>query len=284
MKQSKLDPMYEKRSEDERVLLWPDGAPGALGENEEDQPTLAIYHARNTDPDGPAVIVFPGGGYGFLAVDHEGEQVAQWLVARGISAYVLRYRIAPKYKHPAPLQDAQRALRMVRFRRSQRSRWDFAPSRIGVWGFSAGGHLASTLATHFDSGDATATESIERASCRPNFQILCYPVITLKPPHAHGGSRDNLLGQNPNAALLESLCNETQVTPQTPHAFLFHTADDGAVPVENSLLYFQSLKNCGVPAELHVYRKGAHGVGLAQDDARLREWPDALASWLHQYA
>ncbi|MGH7226200.1 MAG: alpha/beta hydrolase, partial [Gemmataceae bacterium] len=172
-------------------LLWSKGAPGAVGTEERDKPSLTIYLPPGDKASGAAVIVCPGGGYGGLALGHEGKEPAEWLNRHGIAAFVLRYRLGPRYRHPAPMQDAQRAMRLVRSRTKE---WNLDPKRIGIWGFSAGGHLASTIATHFDDGKSDADDPIDRASCRPDFVILCYPVITLKPPFTHGGSRRNLLG------------------------------------------------------------------------------------------
>ncbi|MDH7569311.1 MAG: alpha/beta hydrolase [Armatimonadota bacterium] len=259
------------------VLLWPEGAPGATGSEPADRPSITPWLPPPERATGAAVIVCPGGGYGHLALDHEGRQVAQWLNARGVAAFVLRYRLAPRYRYPAPLLDARRAVRLVRSRAGE---WRVDPSRVGVWGFSAGGHLASTLGTHFDAGDPNAADPIERLSCRPDFLILAYPVITLTPPYAHAGSRNNLLGPNPNPALVATLCNETQVTRDTPPTFLFHTTEDPGVPAENSILFYLALRKAGVAAELHVYRKGRHGVGLAPDDPVLRTWTDRLADWM----
>ncbi|HME91281.1 MAG TPA: alpha/beta hydrolase, partial [Myxococcaceae bacterium] len=179
--------------------------------------------------------------------------------------------------HSAPLQDAQRALRTVRSRARE---WDLDPKRIGIWGFSAGGHLASTAATHFDDGKAGATDPIERVSCRPDFAILSYPVITFKEPYVHKGSRDNLLGKDPPAEVVESLSNETQVTAHTPPTFLFHTNEDAGVVPENSILFYMALRKAKVPAELHIYEKGPHGVGLAPKDPALTTWKERLADWL----
>jgi acetyl esterase/lipase len=258
-------------------LLWPHGAPGALGNEERDKPALTVYLPAQEKATGTAVVVCPGGGYGFLASDHEGKQPAEWLNKHGIAAFVLRYRIAPRYHHPAPLQDAQRAIRLVRTRAEE---WHVNPHRIGIWGFSAGGHLASTAATHFDDGKKDADDPVDRHSCRPDFAILCYPVITLKPPHAHMGSRHNLLGKDADDKLVESLCNETQVSSRTPPTFLFHTnADTGVVP-ENSILFYQALRKARVPVELHIYEAGPHGVGLAPSDPVLKRWPETLAGWL----
>jgi acetyl esterase/lipase len=212
-----------------------------------------------------------------LAVDHEGRQIAEWLNALGVAAFMLRYRIAPRYHHPIPLLDAQRAVRMVRARATQ---FHINPKRIGIWGFSAGGHLASTAGTHFNAGNPDAEDPIERKSSRPDFMILSYPVITMKAPHTHMGSRNNLIGKDPDPKLVESLSNEEQVTSATPPTFLFHTGTDQAVPAENSVLFYLALRKAGVPAELHIYEKGPHGVGLAQSDPVLSTWPERLKSWM----
>jgi acetyl esterase/lipase len=258
-------------------LLWPKGAPGAAGTEERDKPSLTLYLPPADKATGTAVVVCPGGGYSGLAVGHEGKEPAEWLNRHGIAAFVLRYRLGPRYHHPAPLQDAQRALRIVRGRAKE---WHLDPKRIGIWGFSAGGHLASTAATHFDDGKRDADDPIERVSCRPDFAILCYPVITLQPPYAHMGSRRNLLGEKPDEELVESLCNDKQVTERTPPTFLFHTGADTAVPPENSILFYQALRRHKVPAELHIYQEGPHGVGLAVGRGAAAAWPDQLAAWL----
>jgi acetyl esterase/lipase len=256
--------------------LWPKAAPGAMGEKDADVPTLTAFLPPADKANGTAVVVCPGGGYGGLAISYEGMDVGAWMAKRGVAGFVLKYRVAP-YKHPVPLQDAQRALRTVRARAKE---WNLDPKRIGIMGFSAGGHLASTAATHFDDGKPDADDPIERASCRPDFAILAYPVVTLKPPYAHMGSRKNLLGDNPDEKLVESLCNDEQVTDKTPPTFLFHTADDNVVPVENSILFFGALHKAKVPAELHIYRHGRHGVGLAPDIPALAGWPDCLEAWM----
>ncbi|HTU18749.1 MAG TPA: alpha/beta hydrolase [Gemmataceae bacterium] len=258
-------------------LLWPKGAPGALGTEDRDKPSLTIYLPLADKANGAAVVVCPGGGYGGLAVGHEGKEPAEWLNRQGIAAFVLRYRLGSRYHHPVPMQDAQRALRIVRSRAKE---WNLDPKRIGIWGFSAGGHLASTIATHFDDGKPDADDPIERVSCRPDFAILCYPVITMRPPYTHGGSRRNLLGDKPDEALVESLCNDKQVTEKTPPTFLFHTNEDKAVPAENSILFYQALRKKKVPAELHIYEKGPHGVGLGAGRGAVSAWPEQLAGWL----
>jgi acetyl esterase/lipase len=258
-------------------LLWPQGAPAAVGNEAADRPTLTRYIPPADKASGAAVVVCPGGGYGALADDHEGRQVARWLNSIGVAAFVLKYRIAPRYHHPAPLQDAQHAIRTVR---AEAKEWHVDPGRIGIWGFSAGGHLASTAGTHFDAGKPDAEDPVERVSCRPDFLILAYPVITFTEPGMHGGSRRNLLGSEADPKLVEELSNEKQVTAKTPPTFLFHTdADKGVVP-ENSVLFYLALRKAGVPAELHIYEKGAHGVGLAPRDAILSSWPERLAAWM----
>jgi len=259
------------------VQLWAAGAPGAVGNEDADKPSITLYLAPKEKANGTAVVVCPGGGYGFLADDHEGRQIGEWLNNIGVSAFILKYRIAPRYHHPAPMQDVQRAIRIVRSRAQE---WGVAPDRIGVWGFSAGGHLASTAATHFDPGDPNAADPIDRVSCRPDFAILCYPVITLTEPYTHRGSRDNLLGPNPDPKLVELLSNERHVTDQTPPTFLFHTDADTGVPAENSLMFYQALRKAGVPAEMHIFQTGPHGVGLAQGDPALSVWPRLLENWL----
>ena len=211
------------------------------------------------------VVICPGGGYGNLSMDKEGSQIAAWLNARGIAGFVLKYRLGPRYHHPAPLDDAHQALRYVR---AQAAEFHIQPDRVGIWGFSAGGHLASTAATHFDTG------------ARPDFAILAYPVITLEPPYAHQGSRRNLLGEEPNPKLVHNLSNETQVTAETPPTFLFHTSGDKGVPAENSVLFYLALRKAGVPAEMHIYERGNHGVGLAPADPVLATWPGRLEDWL----
>jgi acetyl esterase/lipase len=257
-------------------LLWAEGAPGAMGAEEIDKPTLAPYVVPAGRGTGTAVIVCPGGGYSGLSMDKEGDQIARWLNSLGVTAFVLKYRLGPKYHHPVELGDAQRAIRTVR---SKAGDYRVLPDRIGIMGFSAGGHLASTAGTHFDAGKPDAADAIDRVSSRPDFLVLCYPVISFT-NFAHQGSKRNLLGENPDPKLVESLSNETQVTTQTPPTFLFHTTTDATVPVENSVMFYSALRKAGVPAELHIYERGPHGVGLAQTDEALSSWPSRLADWL----
>ncbi|MBZ5593219.1 MAG: alpha/beta hydrolase [Acidobacteriia bacterium] len=257
-------------------LLWPNGAPGALGNEESDRPSVTVYLPQSNGANS-GVVVCPGGGYGMLALDHEGRQIAEWLNERGVAAFILRYRLGPRYHHPIELGDAQRALRFVRFRAAD---YGVASDRIGIWGFSAGGHLASTAGTHFDKGNGDAADPIDRLSSRPDFMILAYPVISFTTPYTHRGSLRNLLGDNPDPKLAASLSNETQVTAETPPAFLFHTSTDSGVPPENSVLFYLALRKAGVPAEMHIYERGQHGVGLAQADPILSTWPSRLADWM----
>jgi acetyl esterase/lipase len=260
----------------ETIPLWPRDVPGARGNGPADRPTLTIFLPPPDRATGTAVVVCPGGGYGGLAASYEGNEPAEWLTRFGVAGFVLRYRVAP-YRHPVPLEDAQRALRTVRARAAE---WHLKPDRIGIWGFSAGGHLASSAATQFGDGNPSADDPVERAGCRPDFAILSYPVITLVGPFAHTGSRDNLLGRNAAPDLAESLSTDRRVTARTPPTFLFHTnADKGVVP-ENSILFYLALRKAGVPAELHVYEKGNHGVGLALKDPVLSTWTERLHDWL----
>jgi acetyl esterase/lipase len=257
--------------------LWPDGAPGALGTEDVDKPTLAAYPVAQGRGVGTAVIVCPGGGYVNLSMDKEGDQFARWLNSIGVTAFVLKYRLGPKYRHPIELGDAQRAIRTVRAKAAD---YRVLPDRIGIMGFSAGGHLASSAGTHFDAGNPSAGDAIDRVSSRPDFMVLGYPVISFTTSYVHKGSMRSLLGDNPDPKLVELMSNELQVTPQTPPTFLFHTTTDTVVPPENSVLFYMALRKAGVPAELHIYERGPHGVGLAQTDEALSSWPARLADWL----
>jgi acetyl esterase/lipase len=256
--------------------LWEQGAPGALGTADTDKPTLTVYRAAR-GATGTGVVVAPGGGYTGLAMDHEGRQVASWFNAMGITAFVLKYRLGPRYHHPIELGDGQRAIRIARARAQE---FGVLTDRIGMMGFSAGGHLTSTVGTHFDAGQADAADPIDRASCRPDFLILGYPVVSFDPAIAHMGSRRSLLGETPDPKLVEDLSNELRVTPQTPPTFLFHTNADTGVPAENSVRFYLALRQAKVPAEMHIFENGPHGVGLALGDPALSAWPSLLANWL----
>jgi acetyl esterase/lipase len=259
-------------------LLWPNGAPGAKGQTDNDKPTLTVSLPPDDKANGAAVVICPGGGYGGLAITYEGYDVGQWFNTFGVAAFVLKYRHKGSgYQHPAPLEDAQRAIRTVRARAAE---WKVDPKRIGILGFSAGGHLASSAGTHFDAGKSESSDPIERASCRPDFLILCYPVISFVSPFTHGGSRRNLLGENPDAKLVELMSSELQVTPQTPPTFLFHTNEDTGVPPENSVAFYTALRAAKVPAEMHIYEKGPHGVGLGAKVPAVATWPGLCADWM----
>jgi acetyl esterase/lipase len=260
----------------QEILLWEKGAPGALGEADTDKPTITAYRAPRGSS-GTAIIVAPGGGYGSLAIEHEGRQWAYWYNAMGITAFVLKYRLGPRYHHPIELGDAQRAIRTVRARASE---FNIIPDRIGMMGFSAGGHLTSTAGTHFDSGKSDSSDPIERVSSRPDFLILGYPVISFDPAVVHAGSLRNLLGENPDAKLVENLSNDLQVTAQTPPTFIFHTTNDAGVPVENSVRFYLALRKAKVPVEMHLFENGPHGVGMALNDPSLSAWPNLLMNWL----
>lgn len=259
-------------------LLWPQGAPGAKGESENDKPTLTVFLPPAEKANGAAVVVCPGGGYGGLAIGYEGMDIARWLNEHGVAGIVLKYRHKGSgYQHPAPLDDAQRAIRTVR---ANAKAWHIDPERIGILGFSAGGHLASSAGTHYDKGKSEASDPIEQVSCRPDFLILCYPVISFTAPQTHQGSKKNLLGENPDPKLVESFSNELQVTPDTPPTFLWHTDADSGVPPENSVLFYLALRKAKVPAELHVYEKGRHGLGLATKELGAQAWPQACLDWM----
>lgn len=261
------------------ILLWPNGAPGAQGSDDIDKPTLTIFLPVKNQANGTGIVICPGGSYRALAMNHEGRQVANWLNSLGIAAFVLKYRLGPKYHHPVELSDAQRAIRVVR---ANAAEYGVSPGRVGIMGFSAGGHLASTVGTHFDAGNPSDADPIQRASSRPDFLVLGYPVISLTTQYTHKGSLQNLLGENPDAKLAESLSSELQVTAQTPPTFLFHTTEDKTVPVENSVLFYLALRKAGVAAEMHIFEKGPHGVGLDIRDPVLGKWPELLANWLRE--
>lgn len=258
------------------IVLWEGGAPGALGKADTDIPTLTAYRAPRAS-NGTAVVIAPGGGYQGLAMEHEGRQFAYWFNAMGVTAFVLTYRLGPRYHHPIELGDAQRAIRTVRARAAE---FNVMPDRIGMMGFSAGGHLTSTAGTHFDSGKADAADPIDRAGSRPDFLILGYPVISFDAAVTHAGSLRNLLGEKPDPKLVEDLSNDLRVTAQTPPTFIFHTTNDAAVPVENSVRFYLALRKAKVPAEMHIFESGPHGVGMALNDPALGQWPQLLMTWM----
>ena len=265
----------------EPIPLWPNGAPGALGTAEPDVPTLTAFLPDPEKATGAAIVICPGGGYGGLA-PHEGAGYAEWLADKGVAGIVLKYRLGSKgYRHPAMLQDAARAVRLTR---SKAGEWKIDASRVGIMGSSAGGHLASTLLTHYDAGNPGAEDPVERVSSRPDLGILCYAVISMG-EFTHQGSRKNLLGAEPDAQLVELLSNEKQVTKDTPPTFLWHTWEDSAVKVENSLHFAAALRQNGVPFELHVFQKGGHGMGLGggRNGGVLHPWAAVCLHWLQVY-
>ncbi len=276
------------------IRVWPDKIPGAIDNplykettiyvdnnsprvSKVTDPTISVYLAPKDKANGTVVIICPGGGYGRLAIDHEGYQIAAWLNELGITAILLKYRLPNdsimQDKSVGPLQDAQEAIRIVRRNAKE---WGLNPNKIGIMGFSAGGHLASTASSHFND---QVYEPKDTTSARPDFSILVYPVITMT-YNTHKGSRENILGKNPSQDLINRFSNELQVTKETPPAFLVHATDDGAVPVLNSINYLLALKKNGVPAELHIYEKGGHGFGLGRTKGTESTWPEACKNWM----
>jgi len=273
--------------------LWPNEIPNQRASDEKEKttqteriiwienvqnPLLEVYLPSKGNFKGKAVLIFPGGGYQGLAYDWEGTDIAKWLNSEGIAGIVVKYRLpvskSIETRHLAPLQDAQRAIKTVRH---HAEKWGI--TRIGIMGFSAGGHLASTLGTHFDKSAYTPIDEIDQMSARPDFMALIYPVISFS-SNQHQGSQDNLLGENQSKELINLFSNELRVTSETPPTFLIHSSDDAAVPVENSLMFYQSLKNNNVPVEMHIYPFGGHGFSLALDDKYLHSWTDRFIDWV----
>jgi acetyl esterase/lipase len=268
---------FARAAEPDTIKLWEEGAPGDPATKPQDEPVL-LMNEPATKQTTTAIIVLPGGGYGGLAMDHEGRQIAEWLNSLGVTAFVLKYRMrGTGHMHPVPMLDGQRAIRTVRSRAKE---WNIDPARVGVLGFSAGGHLASTLGTHFDAGNADGADPIEQVSSRPDFLVLCYPVISFTADFAHKGSRKNLLGDSPDPALVKSLSNETQVTAKTPPTFIFQTSEDTGVPADNCIAFYLALQKAGVPAEMHIFQAGKHGVGLAKNVPATNKWPELCRNWL----
>lgn len=277
--------------------LWPDGVPNSTTSDEKEihareeilriskvqDPGIAVYLPSKRSATGQAVVICPGGGYRVLAYDWEGVDIARWFNSKGIAAIVLKYRLPDSksilVRHEAPLQDAQRAVRMVRHNAGS---WNIDSNRIGVMGFSAGGHLASTIGTIYDHHTIDAVDSIDLVSARPDFLILVYPVISFRDSFTHSGSRNSLLGENPDPELIRFYSNELNVNPETPPSFLIHSGDDRSVPVENSIYFYQALKDNGVRAEMHIYPEGGHGFSLALGRGHLQGWTDRLYDWLRQ--
>ena len=269
------------------IPLWPEGVPGAIkdaGPETLDEGLVRNVHEPSLTPylpppgraTGAAVVVCPGGGYTVLAIEKEGAAVARWLNTLGISAFVLKYRLK-EYGHPAPLRDVLRAVRLLR---SDAARWRIRPDRIGVLGFSAGGHLAASAATLFDAPEGRTGAPLDGVSARPDFAVLVYPVIVLAGPYAHAGSRRALVGETPAPGLVESLSLDSRVTKDTPTTFLVHGGTDTAVPPENSVLFYTAMRKAGAAAELHAYERGAHGFGLQPGHGPVSSWPQRCAEWM----
>jgi acetyl esterase/lipase len=272
------------------IFIWPADhpansgvEPAAVGSKEwmeriDRGPSITPFIPDAGQQTGAAVVICPGGGYGHLAMDHEGLQVARWMRDRGIAAFVLRYRCGGgKNQQPVPLNDAQRAIRLVR---SEAAKWGVDASHVGVLGFSAGGHLASTVDTMFDDGDPGAADPIEKQSSRPDFAVLVYPVISMQNGVTHGGSRQNLLGRDADDALVAQWSSDQRVTDRTPPTFLVHASDDGAVPVKNALLFYEACVAHKVPVEMHIYEVGGHGFGMRPGDLPANHWHEQLEPWL----
>jgi len=273
------DSVSDKYLHIQTIRLWDSAVPGAVGNTDEDVPTLSVFEPWDAPPNHPAVIVLPGGSYKMLASIHEGREVADWFTSRGFTAFVLKYRLGPRYLYPVPLQDAQRAVRIVRSRAQQLG---IDPNRIGMLGFSAGGHLTAMTATTADDGDPGARDAIYRVSSRLQFMVLVYPWLNaMDPQQGHWISYCSVL-----EIRADKCANYTQYSPlrgvsaKTPPTFIFHTADDDTVPVRASTTFFQALQNAGVTSELHVYTSGPHGVGLAAKSPGLGTWPALLEQWL----
>jgi len=266
------------KQQPEVILLWPNGAPNALGTEAKDKPRVHVYRANGSaKAPTPAIVICPGGGYGHLAMGHEGHQIAAWLNSIGVTGVILEYRHRGKgYGHPAPLQDVQRAMRLVRHHAND---WHVDASKVGVLGFSAGGHLASSVSVHHDNGDAKSTNAIEQQSCRPDFSVLCYAVLAFGQPFTHKGSQRNLLGKQAPAELVAKMSSDRQVNATTPPTFLWHTTADSGVPPENSVAYYLALRKHKIPCEMHLFEKGRHGIGMGKGQAA-EQWPELCKRWL----
>ena len=275
-------PLWEKNTpnQNEIIVLEKRDTSDAVRISEVDEPTIEVFLPSKKFRSGEAVVICPGGGYRILAYDKEGTDIAKWFNSKGISAVVLKYRLPHSANNIegrlSPFLDAQRAIRLTRYHAKE---WDIDPNKIGIMGFSAGGHLASTLGTHYNE-DIFITDKIDSLECRPDFMILMYPVITFNEPNNHSGSRDRLLGESKNLELINYYSNELHITKDTPPTFLVHAHDDSSVPVENSIMFYERLKNEGVPAEIHVFSEGGHGFGLALGNGRLELWKNLCVSWI----
>ena len=262
------------------IRLWPGAPPGVDSTSPADNPSLMLYLPEAETAVGSAIVICPGGGYARLAMGYEAHEICRWLNSIGVAGIILDYRHRGKgYSHPAPLHDAQRAIRTMRARAGE---WKLRPNRIGIMGFSAGGHLASSAATHFDLGDPGSNDFVERVSCRPDFMVLGYPLISLTTEYVDKGTMHNLLGPSPSAEMRELFSNEKQVTRETPSTVLFHTGDDRPTAPENSVLFYLALRRAGIPAEIHIFEKGRHGLGLGQGLPGVSRWPELCEIWMRR--
>lgn len=263
------------------LSLWDEGAPESKGTEPKDVPTAIVYLPKTQKPCG-AIVILPGGGYGNLAMDHEGHQIARWANGMGMAGVIVSYRHRGRgYGHPVPMLDAQRAIRLTRAKAKE---WNIDSDRVGVLGFSAGGHLATTVLTKFDSGTKDAADVVDRESCRPDFGVVCYAVIAFGESFTHKGSQRNLLGKDADEELVRLMSNEKQVSKETPPCFVWHTAEDKVVPAENSLRFYSALVDNGVSAELHIFPKGRHGIGLGKAIVGANQWPGLCQAWLERNA
>ncbi|MFA5328748.1 MAG: alpha/beta hydrolase [Prolixibacteraceae bacterium] len=275
-------------AQDFKLKVWPDGAPDSNGMTKPEEvyegkrvrnvseAEIYVYLPKIGINTGAAVVICPGGGYMIEAMDHEGYDMAEWLATQGVAGIVLKYRL-PYGHDQIPLEDAQRALRIVR---QHAAEWGINPIKIGIAGSSAGGHLASTAGTKFDLGKSNSTDPIERFSCRPDFMLLLYPVITFREEFGHMGSRVNLIGSGNKWELVEKYSNELQVNAQTPPTFLVLADDDGGVPPRNSIEFYLALKKYKIPAEMHIFRDGGHGFGMNKKNIPVDQWPNLFAQWM----
>jgi acetyl esterase/lipase len=279
---------FSTMAQDFSLKVWPNGAPDSNGMTKPEE-TFEGRRVRNVSEaemyvylpkigvnTGAAVVICPGGGYMIEAMDHEGYEMAEWLAAQGVAGIVLKYRL-PYGHHEIPLKDAQRAMRIVRQKAKE---WGINPSKIGIAGSSAGGHLASTAGTRFDLGKPDSIDPIEKFSCRPDFMLLLYPVITFNEEFGHMGSRNNLIGAGNKWELVERYSNELQVTAQTPPTFLILADDDKGVPSRNSIEFYMALKKHKIPAEMHIFRDGGHGFGMTKKNLPVDQWPTLFAQWM----
>ena len=275
-------------AQDFKLKVWPNGAPDSNGMTQPEElfegkrvrnvseAEIYVYLPKQGINTGAAIVICPGGGYGMEAMDHEGYDMAAWLAQQGVAGIVLKYRL-PYGHHQIPLEDAQQAIRLVRQKATE---WGINPAKVGIAGSSAGGHLASTAGTHFDLGKPDSNDAIEKMSCRPDFMLLLYPVISFNEEYGHMGTRTNLIGTGNNWDLVEKYSNELHVTAQTPPTFLILADDDSTVPPRNSIEFYLALKKFNIPAEMHIFSKGGHGFGMNKINQPVDQWPGLFVQWL----